>query len=117
MASGPMTTAVRSSTRMPERGPSGAVSAAGEFDEVTDFVTVGGRDVPLTYLVPRARAGDASRTFGHTPQMVAHFSDVTGVAFPWTKYAQVVVSDFIFGGMENTTLTIITDRVVAKTGV
>jgi aminopeptidase N len=86
--------------------------AAGEFDEVTDFVTVGGRDVPLTYLVPRARAGDASRTFGHTPQMVAHFSDVTGVAFPWTKYAQVVVSDFIFGGMENTTATTLYEHVM-----
>src|SRR5206468_12662510 len=37
--------------------------------------------------------------------MIAHFGEVLGVPYPWNKYAQVVVSDFIFGGMENTTAT------------
>ena len=30
--------------------------------------------------------------------------------YPWEKYYQVVVRDFIAGGMENTSLTILTDR-------
>jgi aminopeptidase N len=37
--------------------------------------------------------------------MVEHFGILTGTPYPWNKYAQVVVSDFIFGGMENTTAT------------
>ncbi|TMI57439.1 M1 family metallopeptidase, partial [Candidatus Bathyarchaeota archaeon] len=32
-----------------------------------------------------------------------------GVKYPYPKYAQVVVSDFIFGGMENITATTLTD--------
>jgi aminopeptidase N len=37
--------------------------------------------------------------------MIELIAKLTGVAYPWNKYAQVVVSDFIFGGMENTTAT------------
>ena len=86
--------------------------AAGEFTEVADRVTVGERAVPLAYLVPKGREEDALRSFGRTPQMVAHFSEVTGVPYPWNKYAQVVVSDFIFGGMENTTATTLYEHVL-----
>ena len=86
--------------------------AAGEFAEVADRVTVGEREIPLTYLVPKGREQDAMRSFGRTPQMIAHFSEVTGLAYPWNKYAQVVVSDFIFGGMENTTATTMYEHVL-----
>jgi len=34
---------------------------------------------------------------------------VLGVPYPYPKYAQVCVSDFIFGGMENTSATTLTD--------
>ena len=74
---------------------------AGEFDVTED---VSGA-VPLSYLVPKGRKGDSARTFGRTPEMIAHFGELLGVPYPWNKYAQVVVSDFIFGGMENTTAT------------
>ena len=37
--------------------------------------------------------------------MIEHFGKLVGVPYPWNKYAQIVVSDFIFGGMENTTAT------------
>jgi aminopeptidase N len=86
--------------------------AAGEFDEVTDEVTLGDRTVPLAYLVPKGRAADVPRTFGRTKDMIAHFSEITGVAYPWNKYAQIVVSDFIFGGMENTTATTMYEHIL-----
>jgi aminopeptidase N len=85
---------------------------AGEFSEIADKVRVGDREVPLAYLVPKGREEDARRTFARTPEMVKHFSDVTGVAYPWAKYAQVVVSDFIFGGMENTTATTMYEHIL-----
>jgi aminopeptidase N len=48
---------------------------------------------------------DARRSFGETPRMIELFGQLTGVQYPWSRYSQVVVSDFIFGGMENTTAT------------
>jgi aminopeptidase N len=44
--------------------------------------------------------------------MIAHFSEVTGVPYPWVSYAQVVVSDFIFGGMENTTASTMYEHIL-----
>ena len=44
--------------------------------------------------------------------MIAHFGELTGVPYPWNKYAQVVVSDFIFGGMENTTATTMYEHIL-----
>ncbi|MGO9838115.1 MAG: M1 family aminopeptidase [Polyangiaceae bacterium] len=85
---------------------------AGEFAEIADTVDLGGRQVPISYLVPKGREDDARRTFGRTPEMIRHFSDVTGVPYPWNKYAQIVVSDFIFGGMENTTATTLYEHVL-----
>lgn len=70
-----------------------------------DARLAGGRKVPIRYYVPPAQRGDAKRSFGETPRMVELFSRLTGVDFPWERYSQVVVSDFIFGGMENTTAT------------
>jgi aminopeptidase N len=85
---------------------------AGEFTEIADGVVLLGREVPVTYLVPRGREEDGRRAFGRTPEMIRHFSEVTGVPYPWNKYAQVVVSDFIFGGMENTTATTMYEHVL-----
>jgi aminopeptidase N len=99
--------------KMAEPLPSYLITlAAGEFAETNDEVVVGERTVPLAYLVPKGREGDVPRTFGSTPAMIRHFSEVTGVAYPWNKYAQIVVSDFIFGGMENTTATTMYEHIL-----
>ncbi|HEY6461104.1 MAG TPA: M1 family metallopeptidase, partial [Polyangiaceae bacterium] len=86
--------------------------AAGEFAEIVDKARAGDRDVPLAYLVPRGREEDARRTFARTPEMIRHFGELTGVPYPWNKYAQIVVSDFIFGGMENTTATTMYEHIL-----
>jgi aminopeptidase N len=85
---------------------------AGEFAEIADEVALGPRKVPVTYLVPKGSEDDARRAFGRTPEMIRYFSDICGLPFPWNKYAQVVVSDFIFGGMENTTATTMYEHVL-----
>ncbi|MCW5832649.1 MAG: HEAT repeat domain-containing protein [Labilithrix sp.] len=92
---------------------------AGEFSELTAVAPVRGdgadggtREIPLTYLVPKGREDDARRTFARTPEMITWFSELLGVPYPWNKYAQVVVSDFIFGGMENTTATTMYEHIL-----
>ncbi|HEX7671730.1 MAG TPA: M1 family aminopeptidase, partial [Polyangiaceae bacterium] len=97
----------------------------GEFDVVTDRAVSRGAagaagsarkkarpDVPVQYYVPKGRKKDALRAFGETPRMIELFGRVTGVPFPWSRYSQVVVKDFIFGGMENTTATTLYEHVL-----
>ena len=70
------------------------------------------RKIPVQYFVPPKRKKDVARSLGDTPKMIELFSERTGVAFPWSRYSQVVVSDFIFGGMENTTATTLYEHVL-----
>lgn len=82
--------------------------AVGEFEEATDSAGT----VPLRYLFPRGRREDALRCVGRTPEMVRVFQELTGEPFPWSGYAQVFLTEFILGGMENTTATSLTDSVL-----
>ena len=45
-----------------------------------------------------------------TADMLEFFEREIGVPYPWAKYYQVCVDDFVAGGMENTSLTILTDH-------
>ncbi len=79
--------------------------AAGELVEQRDDWN----GVAVTYYAEPGREADVRRTLGRTPEMLELFSKKFGVRYPYEKYAQVFVADFIFGGMENTTATTLTD--------
>ncbi len=66
--------------------------------------------IPVTYYVEKGREDDGWRTLGKTPRMLQFFSDYFGCGYPYPKYGQACVRDFIFGGMENTSMTLLTDR-------
>lgn len=70
------------------------------------------RGMPVTYYAPPDRAGDIPRTFGRTREMLDFFTEKFGIDYPWEKYAQVVVEQFIAGGMENTSATTLYSRVM-----
>ncbi|WP_053235260.1 M1 family aminopeptidase [Sandaracinus amylolyticus] len=80
--------------------------ACGAFDEAH---TKEGA-LPIDYYVPRGDGAHIERSLGRTPEMIRVFAEKLRTPFPWVKYAQVVVSDFIFGGMENTSATTLFDR-------
>jgi aminopeptidase N len=80
--------------------------AVGDFAELRDEW----QGKPVTYYVQKGREADARRSMGKTPQMIDFFSQAYGYPYPYPKYAQVCVDDFIFGGMENTSTTLLTDR-------
>ncbi|MEE9225213.1 MAG: M1 family aminopeptidase [Bacteroidota bacterium] len=42
--------------------------------------------------------------------MVEFFSQKIGYVYPWEKYAQVTIADFMWGGMENTSATTLNDK-------
>ncbi|HTN06619.1 M1 family aminopeptidase [Agriterribacter sp.] len=60
----------------------------------------------VSYYVEKAYAGVAKKIFGNTPEMIAFFEKITGVSYPWPKYAQMTARDYVSGAMENTTATL-----------
>ena len=80
--------------------------AVGDFAEIANEW----QGIPVTYYVEKGREADAKRSMGKTPRMIEFLSAKYGYAYPYPKYAQVCVDDFIFGGMENTSTTLLTDR-------
>jgi len=81
---------------------------AGEFDVVEDDAD----GVPVQYYGRRGSADELRRAFGRTPEMIRFFAERIGVPYPYAKYATVAVADFIFGGMENTSATTMTDTLL-----
>ncbi len=74
---------------------------AGEFEEVKDRW----RGIPVTYYAPKGRGDRLPVNYARTPDMMELFSNKFGVDYPWEKYAQVMVDDFVAGGMENSSAT------------
>jgi len=60
----------------------------------------------VSYWVEPEYAPYAAKIFDRTPEMLTFFSEITGVDYPWDKYAQIVVRDFVSGAMENTTAVV-----------
>ena len=73
-----------------------------------------GSDVARPLLRRRAgREADAPRTLARTPQDArAVLASGSASHYPYPRYAQVLVADFIFGGMENTSATTLTDQML-----
>ena len=67
------------------------------------------RGIPVDYYVYHEDSALARRLFGVTPDMIDVYSRLTGITYPWAKYAQTTVADF-FGGMENVSATTLVDR-------
>ena len=85
---------------------------AGEFSIVND--TWNGKKVD--YYVELEYESVAKDIFGTTPEMLTFFSDLTGIKYPWDKYSQIVVRDYVSGAMENTTAVVHSEDAQQKKG-
>ncbi len=81
--------------------------AIGEYAVIKDRW----QDISLSYMVEPEYAPYAKDIFAHTPEMLTFFSETFGVPYPWQKYDQVIVRDYVSGAMENTTAVIFGDFV------
>jgi aminopeptidase N len=79
--------------------------AAGVFEEYHEEHN----GVKLSYYVPPGYGGVYRLSFEKTPKILDFFSQYLDYPYPYGKYAQVAVYEFIFGGMENTTATTLTE--------
>lgn len=74
----------------------------GEFSVVKDKW----QDKEVNYYVEKEYEYVAKDIFGNTPEMITFFSNLTKIPFPWNKYHQIAVRDFVSGAMENTTAVV-----------
>jgi aminopeptidase N len=81
--------------------------AVGEFAVVKDSWN----GMLLEYYVEPKFEKDAKNIFPYTAEMLGFFSEKFGVKYPWQKYSQIVVRDYVSGAMENTTAVIFGDFV------
>ncbi|CAM1333306.1 M1 family aminopeptidase [Tenacibaculum aestuariivivum] len=78
----------------------------GEYEVIRDNY----KNIPVDYYVEKKYEPYAKEIFGNTPEMLGFFSKITGVEYPWNKYAQIVGRDYVSGAMENTTAVIHSEK-------
>ncbi len=86
--------------------------AIGEFKIVKDeYKKPDGTYMEVNYYVEPEWENSAKAIFGETPEMIKFFSEKLGVEYPWDKYHQIVVREYVSGAMENTGAVIFGDYV------
>ncbi len=84
----------------------------GEFKKVTDQPWNGKE---ISYYVEKEYLPYAKGIFGNTKEMISFYSEILKTPYPWQKYAQIVVRDYVSGAMENTSATLHGDFMVYQT--
>lgn len=79
---------------------------AGYFKKITGEY----KGIPLAFYTPPSEINEATHSFRDTADMMAYFEQEIGVPYSWVKYDQVCVNDFVADGMENTSITTLTDQ-------
>lgn len=83
-------------------------------DDLEELSDEGPGGVTLHHHVPRGREADARVLFERMPAMLRFFEEVTGHPYPFGRYGHVFLQEFMWGGMENSTLTSLTDQVLVQ---
>ncbi|NRA91815.1 MAG: M1 family metallopeptidase [Psychroserpens sp.] len=83
--------------------------AIGKYD-VLKQTSKSGVPIELYYYIEDS--AKVEPTYRYTKQMFDFLEDEIGFAYPWQNYKQVPVHDFLYSGMENTSLTIFSDAFV-----
>lgn len=86
--------------------------AVGNFTVTKDMW----QEKEVNYYTEPAYASTAKLVFGKTPEMIEFYSNKLGIDYPWDKYSQIVVRDFVSGAMENTTASVFFDRMNMSAG-
>lgn len=83
--------------------------AIGKYSKKTETSDSG---IPLEYYFYPEDSSRVESTFRFSKHMFDFLETKIGVPYPWEIYRQVPVRDFLYSGMENTTLTIFSDDLV-----
>ncbi len=81
----------------------------GKYNKKTETSKSG---IPLEYYCYPEDSLKVESTYRYSKQMFDFLEEEIGFAYPWQNYKQVPVHDFLYAGMENTSLTIFSDAFV-----
>jgi aminopeptidase N len=81
--------------------------AIGEYAVVEDSWN----GIDVDYYVEPEFEKYAKDIFGNTPEMLTFFSNILNYKYPWPKYSQAIVRDYVSGAMENTSASIFMEAV------
>ncbi len=84
--------------------------AIGHYNKKTEFSKNG---IPLELYYYPQDSLKFEPTYRYSKQMFDFLEEEIGIPYPWEIYKQVPVKDFLYSGMENTTLTIFSDALMA----
>lgn len=84
----------------------------GKFGRITQEV----HGVMLHYNFPESKRADVLRYFGETPRIIQVLEELTGMGYPYEKYDQTTVQDFVAGGEENLNATTLTMNYYPEAG-
>ena len=85
---------------------------AGRFGEITQEV----HGLKLHYNFPESKRGDVLRYFRETPRIIEVLEELTGMKYPYEKYDQTTVEDFLAGGEENLNATTLATNYYPEAG-
>ena len=83
--------------------------AVGKYDRKLEISKSG---IPLEMYYYPEDSLKVEPTYRYTKRMFNFLEDEIGFDYPWQNYKQVPVHDFLYAGMENTSLTIFSDAFV-----
>lgn len=63
-------------------------------------------NIPISLYINREDSLKLEPTYRYTKEIFDFLETEIGVSYPWQNYKQVPVRDFLYAGMENTTLTL-----------
>jgi aminopeptidase N len=89
-----------------------AMIAVGNWIEIKDSW----KEKVVSYYVDPEYEKYVNQTFGHTPEILTFFSTLLDYDYPWDKYAQVPVHEYVSGAMENTTVVVHGSRIQQDPG-
>ena len=83
--------------------------AIGKYDKKIETSESG---IPIELYYYPEDSAKVEPTYRYTKQMFDFLEEEIGFGYPWQNYKQVPVHDFLYSGMENTSLTIFSDAYV-----
>jgi len=81
---------------------------AGEYEVINDSFN----NIPLQYYVYEEQVDQVQCVFSDTKKMMSIFEHTFGYPYPWDKYVQIIVHDYISRGMEHTSATTLVDDIM-----
>jgi alanyl aminopeptidase len=82
--------------------------AVGPFE----YVPIPGWTVPGRIITPKGQTALAAEAVKLTPPIMSRLEEYFGIPYPYAKYDQIAVPEYVYGAMENAGLVTFTDRLL-----